>query len=93
MVGSFWWIFSPRQCCQKVGSPVCFNNFLKLCQSVKSKIVHSGGFNDSGGSFQFHGAKNLLRKKEEYKIHKLYPKPQENIDMRTHFENLGNLFN
>lgn len=60
---------------------------------MKSKIVDNGGFNDSEGSFQFYGAKNLLRKKEEYKIHKLYPKPQENIDMRTHFENLGNLFN
>lgn len=60
---------------------------------MKSKIVDNGGFNDSGSSFQFYGANNLLIKQEEYNIHKLYPKPQENIDMRTHFENLGNLFN
>ena len=34
-----------------------------------------GGFNDSGSSFQFYGANNLLIKQEEYNIHKLYPKP------------------
>lgn len=42
--------------------------------------------------FLSHGAKHLLAKKEEHELRKSYPKPQANTGVRTHFENLGNLF-